>query len=55
MGYDGTKLICFDGEPHWMMSDGSFVPAKQPNDDLCAPGTLYLKDKNRSGQRLIVG
>ena len=55
MGYDGIKLVCFDGKPHWLMSDGSFVPVKRRNDELCVPGTLYLKDKNRNVSRLIVG
>ena len=55
MGYDGIKLVCFDGKPHWLMSDGSFVPVRHRNDELYAPGTLYLKDKNRNVSRLIAG
>ena len=54
MGYDGIKLVRFDGKPHWLMSDGSFVPVKRRNGKFYAPGTIYLKDKNRNVSRLIV-
>ena len=55
MGYDGIKLVSFDGKPHWLMSDGSFVPVRNRNNELYAPGILYLKDKNRNISRLVAG
>jgi hypothetical protein len=54
MGYDGTKLVRFDGEPHWLMPDGSFVPAERRHDGSYTPGTLYLKGKNQDFPRLIM-
>ena len=57
MNYDGVKLVCFDGKPHWLMSDGSFVPVRPRNNELYVPGALYLKnkDKSRHAACLIAG
>jgi hypothetical protein len=54
MGYDGIKLVYFDGKPQWLMPDGSFLPAKRKNDGMFSPGSLYLKDKVLGASRLIV-
>jgi hypothetical protein len=54
MGYDGIKLVYFDGKPQWLMPDGSFAPARQGNDRTFSPGSLYLKDRDLGRSRLIV-
>ncbi|MDR1978407.1 MAG: hypothetical protein LBQ42_06705 [Synergistaceae bacterium] len=54
MSYDGTKLVYFDGKPQWLMPDGSFVPVKHQIDGSYAPGSLYLKERARETQCLIV-
>ena len=53
MSYDGTKLVYFDGKPHWLMPDGSFVPARGSKDGSFAPGSLYLRDRTLDVLRLI--
>jgi len=53
MSYDGIKLVYFNGNPHWLMPDGSFVPVKGRKDGSLAPGSLYLKDKTLDVLRLI--
>ena len=53
MSYDGTKLVYFDGKPHWLMPDGSFVPAKNRKDGFLAFGSLYLKDRTHDVIHLI--
>jgi hypothetical protein len=55
MGYDGTKLVYFDGKPQWLMPDGSFLPEKRRNDEMFSPGSLYLKDRALGESRLIIG
>jgi hypothetical protein len=53
MGYEGTKLVYFDGKPQWLMPDGSFVPARGRKDGILAPGSLYLRDRTLDSLRLI--
>jgi len=53
MSYDGTKLVYCDGNLHWLMPDGSFVPARGRKDGSLAPGSLYLKDKTLDVLQLI--
>jgi hypothetical protein len=54
MGYDGIKLVYFDGKPQWLMPDGSFVPVKRRSGETFSPGSIYLKDKKLGESRLIV-
>ena len=54
MGYDGTKLVYFNGESQWLMPDGSFVPAEHGGDGFYSAGFLYLKKKTQKEKRLIV-
>jgi hypothetical protein len=54
MGYDGIKLVYFDGKPQWLMPDGSFLPEKHRNDEMFSPGCLYLKDRALGKSRLII-
>jgi hypothetical protein len=58
MSYDGTKLVYFNGNPQWLMPDGSFVPVKRRNDGSYAPGSLYLKrtqkERTQVGEYVIV-
>jgi hypothetical protein len=51
MSYDGTKLVYFNGSPQWLMPDGSFVPVKHQNGESYAPGSLYLKLKEKTQAR----
>ncbi|MDR2180083.1 MAG: hypothetical protein LBP21_07220 [Synergistaceae bacterium] len=53
MGYDGTKLVYFNGNPQWLMPDGSFVPVKHQKDGSYAPGSLYLKERTQTRECLI--
>ena len=53
MSYDGTKLVYSEGNPQWLMPDGSFVPAKRKNDGSIVGGSLYLKDRFAHTSRLI--
>ena len=55
MRNDETKLVYFNGKPHWLMPDGSFVPARSHKGDSFAPGTLYLRDRTLDVLRLIRG
>jgi hypothetical protein len=55
MGYDGIKLVYFDGKPQWLLPDGSFLPEKRRNDEMFSPGSLYLKDRALGESRLIIG
>jgi len=53
MGYDGMKLVYFNGKPQWLMPDGSFVPAKYRKNGYFAPGSLYIKDRTHDVMHLI--
>ena len=53
MSYDGTKLVYFDGEPQWLMPDGSFVPARDRSNGSLAPGSLYLKNRTLDVLQLV--
>jgi hypothetical protein len=54
MGYDGIKLVYFDGKPQWLMPDGSFLPTKRREGKMFSPCSLYLKDRALGESRLIV-
>ena len=53
MGYYGSKLVYFDGKPHWLMPDGSLVPARGRKDGYFNAGSLYLKDRTLDVLQLI--
>ena len=53
MRYDEIKLVYFDGKPHWLMPDGSFVPARDRKDGSFAPVALYLKNRTLDVLQLI--
>lgn len=55
MGNEGTKLVYFNGNPQWLMPDGSFIPARGCKDGSLTPGFLYLRDRTLDVLRLING
>lgn len=55
MSYDGTKLVYAEGDPQWLLPDGSFVPAKCGRDGSIVSDRLYLRDRTTNATRLICG